>query len=301
MTSSILNRIKKIIYNVENIEKIIKNELEISNIKTLSLNSKSLGITSDKHCTDNIVVSLTTHKNRIFSVHLAIESLMQQYVKPNNIVLWLSKNHFSKDNIPYSLKSYEKRGLTINFTEDVKSYTKLIPTLKYYPNDIIITVDDDVIYEPDMIGNLLQGYLKNPTCIQYCRGHRMVLDKKNNIKPYRDWYHGAENIDSSVLNFPTGVGGVLYPSHSLSKEVLSVDTFSKICPTADDIWFKAMSLLNGTICRKVNTKKRNGEDYAILTDLQATGLQSINIGRNRNDEQIKAVFEKYDLVKRLIQ
>ncbi len=39
------------------------------------------------------------------------------------------------------------KGLTIDWCEDIKSYKKLIPTLKKYPDAIIVTADDDLIYD----------------------------------------------------------------------------------------------------------------------------------------------------------
>ena len=40
----------------------------------------------------------------------------------------------------------QKRGLTIRFCEDLKAHKKYYYAFKEYPDDIVITVDDDVIY-----------------------------------------------------------------------------------------------------------------------------------------------------------
>ena len=39
--------------------------------------------------------------------------------------------------------------------DDVKFYTKLIPCLMKYPNDSIVTVDDDILYTRDTLGRNL--------------------------------------------------------------------------------------------------------------------------------------------------
>ncbi|MDR0763178.1 MAG: hypothetical protein LBF01_01600, partial [Bacteroidales bacterium] len=103
---------------------------------------------------ETLIVSLTTHGKRIYEVYLAIESILRQTLKPNKIILWLSKNKFNENNIPLILKKQQQRGLEIAFCEDVKSYTKLIPTLQMYPQAVIITVDDDILYPFDLIENL---------------------------------------------------------------------------------------------------------------------------------------------------
>lgn len=38
------------------------------------------------------------------------------------------------------------KELTIDWYHDIKSYKKLIPTLQKYPDSIIVTADDDIIY-----------------------------------------------------------------------------------------------------------------------------------------------------------
>lgn len=111
-----------------------------------------------------------------------------------------------------------------------------------------------------------------------------------------DWCKAS----TSERNFITGVGGVIYPPNSLAPEVLDEEIFSSICPTADDVWFTAMAKKNGTPIKKVDTRSPSGEDYVINSDVQDMGLHRINTGgTGRNDEQIKAVYEKYGIYKLL--
>lgn len=141
-------RFTRIIKN--KINNIIANNIiyfnEVQHLTNLMLNTNKIGI--DKLFSINnskVIVSLTTYNKRIYDVYLAIESIMQQTVKPSKIILWLDENEFRPDNIPNSLILQQKRGLEIRFCANIKSYKKLIPTLKNYSNDIIITIDDDVI------------------------------------------------------------------------------------------------------------------------------------------------------------
>ena len=43
----------------------------------------------------------------------------------------------------------------------------------------------------------------------------------------------------------TGVGGVLYPPHSLKADMMDVELFTKLAPSTDDIWFWAAGAANG--------------------------------------------------------
>ena len=259
-----------------------------------ALNSKTPGISNDKYCENDIVVSLTTYGRRLYEVYLAIESIMQQSMKPNKIVLWLG-NELENTEIPIVLKNQQKRGLEINYCKDIKSYKKLIPALKAFPSAVIITIDDDFIYDFDLVENLVNSYKKNPELISSARMHRMKLTRKNKLEKYAKWVSNYEGFDVSPLNFPTGNGGILYPPHCFNNEVFNEEVFLDICKFADDVWFKAMALLNGILSQKIFTHKKGGNDHISNTIAQYMSLSHINIEKGMNDVQLKAVFDKYNL------
>jgi len=274
-------------------------KLRIMQLQNQVLSSVESGITENKYCEHDVIISLTSYGKRIYDVYLTIESLMQQTVKPNKIILWLSEDEFTLDNIPVTLKKLEKRGLTIEFCKDIKSYTKLVTALRKYPNDIIITVDDDILYQFDLVENLLNSYKEDPQFIYFCRGHRMKI-VNNVLLNYNKWDQLINDFNINKLNFPTGVGGVLYPPHSLYFEVTDEKKFMSLAPYADDVWFKAMALLQGTLSKKAFTRSPIGVDYIdLISEIQMdTALYKINI--LKNDEQIKAVFENYNIYELLI-
>lgn len=260
------------------------------------LYSNNNGVTSDLYGEHEIIISLTTHGRRLHDVCYTIESLMQQTCPANRIVLWLDHITMSQK-LPVALKKQMNRGLEIYETPDIRSYTKLIPTLKAFPDATIITVDDDVIYDFDLIERLIMAHQTTPDAIYACRIHSMEFDNNGNLLPYHKW--GFTKASIPKRHFATGVGGVLYPPGSLGTEVLNEKVFLNICPTGDDIWFTAMAKLNGTPIMKVETRNRNGEDYILNHAIQDMGLRHINIGKNgkdgKNDEQIKAVFTQYGI------
>lgn len=259
------------------------------------LYSHEMGITKEKYAEHDIIVSLTTFGNRINDVHLTIESLMEQTFKPNKIILWLDYI-FEKVNLPQALVLLQKRGLDIAYCKDVRSYTKLVPALREYPEDAIITVDDDVIYEYDMLEHLILPYLDDKSYIYCHRYHNMTYDENGKLKPYNLWDMCGTEMKSDINMFPTGVGGVLYPPHSLSDEVVDESVFLDICKYADDVWFKAMALKKGTLPKRVYSHNAEGYEYMANPAVHDGGLASVNVlGESLNDAQIKAVFGKYNL------
>ena len=259
----------------------------------LSLHEK--GVTDEKYCDAQIIVSLTTYGRRIHSVYLTIESLMEQTMKANRIILWLDES-FRDKKLPKSLEMLCDRGLEIAFCKDVRSYKKLVPALCKFPDDVIITADDDLLYDANMLENLILPYLENPHYIYTNRAHKILLDQDKGLKSYNDWEYESRCVEASKFVFPTGVGGVLYPPHSLDDEVLNEEVFMDICPFADDVWFKAMSLKKGTLVKRVETISPNGCEYLENPSVQDIGLFNTNAGNvNMNDVQLKKVFSKYNL------
>lgn len=259
------------------------------------------GITGEHYCGHDIIVSLTTHGRRINDVHLAIESIMGQTVMANRIVLWLGRDMEGRC-LPRALQLQQKRGLEVRYCDDMRSYTKLIPALKAFPDAAIITVDDDMVYDFDVLEHLITAYMEDQSYIYCCRQHRMLPDKDNRLLPYAMWQKECPVTgEADVMNFPTGCGGVLYPPGSLDDEVFNETVFMDICRYADDVWFKAMALKKGTLSMKVHTRDLSGNDCLENNRVQDIGLKRINIGGDSlNDKQIKAVFGRYGLYELLV-
>ncbi len=103
---------------------------------------------------EDIIISLTTYPPRIKTVEQTIKTLLNQTFEYKKIVLILKNNDFPnrEKDLPDSLKKLI--GDKFEFlwvSDDLRSYSKLIPTLHEYPEDIIVTVDDDMLYEKDWL------------------------------------------------------------------------------------------------------------------------------------------------------
>lgn len=290
-----LNKTNSQFLEIHSLVKTLKFFTRKCQMEDFILHCNDIGVSNEHYCNHNLIVSLTSYGKRIYDVCYTIESLMQQTLKPNKIVLWLGKE-LENTNLPSSLQRQVQRGLEICYTEDIRSYKKLIPALREFPNDIIITVDDDVIYEFDIIERLFKSYLSNPNKIHAARTHRMRFNKNGGLLPYNQWEWNAAQAENSRHLFFTGGAGTLFPPKSLHEDVMNKDIFMDICPTADDVWFNAMALKNGTQINKVATRNNNSHDYLENYNMQDMGLFHINVlSSARNDEQIHAVYNKYDL------
>ena len=234
-----------------------------------------------------IVVSLTTIPKRIAKVHLVIESILSQSLKPDYVVLWLPQA--MEDLVTRALKRQKRRGLQVRFCEDIRSYKKIIPTLQEYPHSIIVTADDDVLYPQNWLENFYKSYQKFPHCVHCYRAHLMKKERENLMAPYSEWDIDVQDGNSPCKRlFFTGNYGVFYPPTSLPKETLKQDVFMDICQTGDDIWLNAMIRIQGFSVKKVSEKTKKFYD-TLGSQQEHLWLQNME----QNDINIKAVFDRY--------
>lgn len=245
-----------------------------------------------------LIVSLTSYNRRVkHTVYYTILSLFKQSIPPNRIILWLD-NSWSPNNIPPNLIRLMHLGLEIKYCENIGSYKKLIPTLRVAPNDIIITVDDDVFYSSNFIKKLYNSYLMAPNLIHCTQALRISVENHLNFKPYNTW-NKFDTIGPSKHIFPIGEGGVLYPPNSLYHDIINIELFMNLCPNADDIWFWMMAKLNSREHRLVTDKKMYYSFDAIYQYFhKGTALTHSNKKQNKNDIQLNNVLKYYsDIIK----
>lgn len=251
-----------------------------------------------------VVVSLTSFPAAIPYAAKAVQSVLDGAVLPDKVVLYLTFSQFGEDGIPQDLLQMAEGNPRFEIRDypiDIRSYRKLIPALSDFPDAIIVTIDDDVAYHKNMLRDLLRLHQEIPNAVLAHRAKRIKHDK-----PYRKWskfrwYHFlTKRIHSSYQNIQTGVGGVLYPPHSLKADMMHVELFTKIAPTTDDIWFWAAAVANDVKIIPVpfgHNKPRG------LQKPRELSLKTVNFksGIDRNAAAFKAILENYPLVKQRVE
>ena len=243
-----------------------------------------------------VIVSLTSFPERINIVVKTVKTLLTQTMKPDMVILWLAPEQFPnrENDLPKELLDLREFGLTIDWYRDIRSYKKIIPTLKKYPDSIIITTDDDIYYAPDTVESLYKSYLEHPEEIQAHRCDWLSVGVNNKIvwAKTRELYKDKHKGESSFRQRLTGYGAVLYPPHSLYKDVLDEEKIAKTIPTHDDIWLWAMAVLAGTKTRLV---KGYSESINYIEDSQQFGLCKVNkkgVGMGLG-EAYEIIFKEY--------
>ena len=236
-----------------------------------------------------LIVSLTSYPARFPTLHLTLRSLLAQTVQPDRLLLWIAEEDLPQ--LPAEVHSLEAFGLEVRGCEDLRSYKKLVPTLRAHPGAYIVTADDDVYYRPDWLETLVGGVVEGERAVICHRTHRLRRQIGGRIVPYIQWEwdvrDAAARAPSTDL-VPTGVGGVLYPPGSLDPKVTDQALFQRLCPDGDDLWFYWSARTAGSRHKKVGPKFwqvswATTQDSALWADNEAGG----------NDRMIAALEEEF--------
>lgn len=278
---------KRIVQANKNNDKLSK---QIENLEKLVF-SQNRGVTVTER-KPRIIVSVTSYPARIAAVPIALERLMAQTMRPDKIVLWLSRDQFpgGENDLPDALIDLKKDGLEIKWCDgDMKAYKKVLPALKEYPDDLIVLADDDLIYRSDLIENLYKAHQKHPNAIIAARVHQIVFDEDGRIVPYSNWKKECEFAVGEIKEdwFYTGGAGTLLPPHIFGEEVFNTEVISELCLYADDIWLNIHSAMKHVPIVNI----ANNSLLDCIAGTQAERLYTIN--KVQNDAQLKNLLEHY--------
>ena len=250
----------------------------------------------DNKTRQQVIVSMTSFPAAIQYAAKAVKSLLDGSVLPDKVVLYLTFSQFGEEGVPQELVSLAESNPVFeirDYDRDIRSYRKLIPALRDFPDAIIVTVDDDVHYHRNMLRDLLRLHGRVPHAVL---AHRAKLMRPG--KPYRKWrkyrwYHFLRRrLHTGFRNIQTGVGGVLYPPHSLKEDMLDVALFTEIAPTTDDIWFWTAAVANGTPVVPVpfGHNKPRGVGKPRALSLKTTNFKS---KVDRNAAALDAIIKRF--------
>ncbi len=205
-----------------------------------------------------IIVSLTTIPSRLNLLIPVINSIINQTIRPDEIVLVLPQKSFreQKDDIndPYEFTVAIHRYLTENNITLLRPEKDYGPIMKILPvilrekerktDNIVISIDDDKVYFNNTIEDLVNCYKRTKSVC--ARKGSVLLFQTNDInnltrqhvleKPLRS---ADFNENDKQINFIYGTGGVLYcPSFfndNILEEVEKIEKVHKEALFVDDV------------------------------------------------------------------
>jgi hypothetical protein len=203
-------------------------------------------------------VSLTSIYQNQRILLKTLESLKTQTLRPQAVEIFLSEEPYLVD------QGFKNRAISdpelaiflntnaslfkVNWVPNTGPYRKLLPILKekWTEDCLIVTVDDDTCYHPNLLENLLADYNTHRCVVNY-RGFTPALTKLADL----EYNKKASLCPKYLYNFPTGKAGILYhPAffHKTGELIFDQTIYLDTCKTADDIWFALIRILNGIEC-----------------------------------------------------
>ena len=237
---------------------------------------------------EDVVVSLTSFPARICFVFMTIESLLRQTMLPGKILLWLSKDQFpTEDSLPVRLRHLQNEVFSIRYVDgDIRSHKKYYYSFQEFPEKTIITVDDDIIYPPLLVEQLVGISKSFPNCV-VANVARKLSYHDGKLNNYKTWKNASPFDKNDIVQI--GFGGVLYPPNCLFEDCLKLELSQKLAPSVDDLWLNAMARLQGTCV----VKTPHNKSFLPIVIPNNQTLTSVNNGQSRNDVQLKQIRDYY--------
>jgi len=236
----------------------------------------------------DIIVSFTSIPSRLKKVHITVRSLLIQELQPKKIILWLHES--DKKYVPKSLLKLEGPIFNIKYVPLNCPHIKLVYALEQFPLNCIVTCDDDFIYDKKWLSRLSEEHQKHPKNIIALKVRQIQFDKNKKLLPYRSWVLSDLKKNKSILAI--GSEGVLYPPNAFSTVAINHELFLKLAPKADDLWFKAMAILNDT---EITLAQNPPREPIPVFGTQEISLKKTNVGLNQNVKQMENLIEYFKL------
>ena len=183
------------------------------------------------------VLSMTTVPSRKKRLEENLESILSQTYKFDKLVINLDDNLSEEDINWYKDLIKKDSRIEIGFGESKwRSCNKLLPTLKKYPDDIVITVDDDIYYPEECIERLINKHKEYPEVIVAHEINPLYINKKSHIAFYMNTF----DIKLEQIEFGKYFSNcTLYPSHVFDNtDLYDYDKMMKVTNgNHDEYWF----------------------------------------------------------------
>lgn len=191
-----------------------------------------------------VIVTLTSYPPRMNTIWMTLRSIFSQSRLPDKVVLYLAKSDFPnrEADLPDSLKEMLWSDFEIRWVdEDLKPHKKYYWAFRDFPDDLVVTIDDDLIYRRNMIETLLACHASHPDAIVASRTHLIMFNDDGSLKPYDQWIYEAPHYHEELVGrpsmrlFATTGAGTLFDPKLFPPMTYDADLIKKHCLVADDV------------------------------------------------------------------
>jgi len=185
-----------------------------------------------------IVVTLSTLPGRIDKIFPALNSLLDQTLMPERIILAIpeySRREQKAYMIPDALLNHPVVSI-LPSDRDWGPATKLIPTLRHYsdaPDTLILAVDDDNIYPRTYLETFARFSLSHPDAALSLRGWHVPPSRYwNDVREFKGTSISSP-VETDVIQ---GCGGILVRPGFFDEEFFDYTPAPQEAFFVDDVW-----------------------------------------------------------------
>ena len=224
------------------------------------------------------IISLATYPKRLEKLKKVIPTLIQQTLQVDEIIVNIPDNLMKVEYQQYDQLQKEFPQISVKRRDGRwRSANKYIWTYKDNPDAVIMTCDDDILYESTRFEELYNEWQINPNCI-ICHeiNPMLIVDGKVKI---------LNSIDIKLKQHEFGkylTGCCLFPPHCMDgTDLYNFEKFFKMTHAChDEIWFWILTTLKGIQCIGLNCTYSFDLDGAAMP-AEDTALCHIN-GKQEN-------------------
>lgn len=242
-----------------------------------------------------VIVSMTTIPKRKKRLLDNLPYLLKQSYKFDKLIINVDDNLSDEDYMFYEkLKELDSR-IEINKAEAKwRSCNKLLPTMKKYPHDIIITLDDDIAYPKDSVKYLVEEHEKHKGCV-IAHEVNPIIVKNNNVT-----YVNGYDVKLHQVEWGKYLSNcALFPPYSFDDDVYDYDKMMQCTNgTHDELWFWVQTTIHGVQCIGLNYVRSMAPEMLEEYQEGEYNLSTFNNTQTKIDEYMKKINDMYG--KRLI-
>lgn len=236
------------------------------------------------------IVSMTTIPSRQATLYDSLISILNQSLKFDKLCINIDDYmSFGDYNFYFGLEKFDSRIEVSICDKKWRSCNKLLPTIEKYPNEAIITVDDDILYPKDTFKVLFEEYEKNKDCI---------ITAASNPNEFKDdgsygGYYFLNDVCLKQKNYSKYMSLCsLFPPHTFDgTDVFDYDKMIQVTNGLhDELWFWLNSTLKGVKVITENNYLRNLDCY-IIEDAYSDGykLWDTNLNIEKFNEYVNRI------------
>jgi hypothetical protein len=206
---------------------------------------------------DTVIVSMTTYPARAASAITAMSSLLLQITSDMNVhpVLVLAEDEWPNKILPIEFNTLLPTTEILWTKDNLKAYNKFLPVMEKYPDNAVITFDDDKYYSYSLIENFIYDDKKQPEDIIWGRGAEVLHIPEDGsihfVKLKRQ--ETPEGQVTRRMKPYFGIVGTLYPAHVFKdKRFYDKEAIRKYDLTCDDSWVYSFALIGNIKMRRIS-------------------------------------------------